>query len=117
MGASELELKRLFKRKLRETHPDLNPESQPEEAQKIIEAYRILGDKVSREEYDRELLEETAKKTAVSNRSKLEVDMDADSCETVFCPQCGEDNGNITEFEEGGVYDCVACSSFLEIGN
>ena len=54
-GASEDEIKRAFRRLARELHPDVNREdpAAEERFKEVAEAYRVLGDRETREVYDR----------------------------------------------------------------
>ncbi|MDE7226419.1 MAG: DnaJ domain-containing protein, partial [Ruminococcus sp.] len=53
-GASESEIKKAYKKKAREYHPDLNPDdpSCVEKMQEVNEAYETLSDPQKRAEYD-----------------------------------------------------------------
>lgn len=54
-SASEEEIRRAYKRKAKELHPDLNPDnkSKAEQFKAVSSAYEILGDQKKRQQYDR----------------------------------------------------------------
>jgi curved DNA-binding protein CbpA len=55
--ASKQEIKSAYRKKALETHPDKNPEQDPEQAaaafHKVVEAFEVLSDENSRQMYDR----------------------------------------------------------------
>jgi len=50
--ASQQEIKSAFRKKARELHPDLQPQSDRLAFQQVVEAYRILSEPYSRKQYD-----------------------------------------------------------------
>ena len=60
-SASPEEIRKAYRRRVRQVHPDISPdENANEKAQGIIEAYSVLRDPIKRSEYDRELVAEEA---------------------------------------------------------
>lgn len=56
MNATEQEIKKAFRNKVKKYHPDINPTKEAEEEiRKITEAYEVLSDVEKRKSYDEEL--------------------------------------------------------------
>jgi len=104
-------LRQLYKFKLKQSHPDKNSTGESDDSIRIIEAYKVLSDPILREEYTKSLQASQQKSEAISHRFKWQASQEN---ERAVCPQCGEDNGDLCEFEENSVYECVACSTLLD---
>jgi curved DNA-binding protein CbpA len=51
--ASPAEIKRAYRKRLKDLHPDLNPDSGTQDVDALVRAYRVLRDPQMREDYDR----------------------------------------------------------------
>ena len=115
--ASHQELKVRFKQRIKETHPDKG--GNVEEAERVIRAWKVLGDEELRKEYDIWLqgnisgkVDSTAMREAVSNRFAWE---EVNEEGEVECPQCGEPIEREEWMKSGETVECVSCSSWITL--
>jgi len=104
------EIKLSFMKKIKANHPDKAGDSKKEFAMILIEAWKVLRDEDSRNQFDLLLEERKNGKEVFFNRNALDVIIEGDKVE---CPQCGEVNILPWDIlETGGMIDCCGCSSY-----
>lgn len=141
-GASLFQIKRAYRERLLDTHPDKkNGQQARSQAQtqasieQIQQAYRVLADPTTREQYDRELAESYKKQgfhntgDGLDEYSLDEFTYDSDTAEfSLTCPRCQTARGFTTDEEtleehamerdHGGLQvllQCSSCSLWLKV--
>ena len=107
---SREEIKKAYMRLVMLVHPDKSA-TEAEEATKIIEAWRVLGDEERRRDYDMKLAAQRDRDDRLNYRYVSAVSRrHGDS--SIHCPQCGEENSAEEAHER---IECVACNMLIDL--